>query len=484
MSTTREFRLPDLGEGLTEADIVTWHVQPGDDVELNQVIAEVETAKALVDLPSPVAGIIGKLHAEAGTTVEVGEVIVTFEVPDEDDTKAAEGAPQAAESAAQATEGTQQETERPAPEPAETTAAPEDEAQQPNLVGYGAQDRRGRPKRRRRKAPRDVSSPAAAPPPGREPSQDTRSLRPRATPPVRALARRLGIELEHVSGTGEGGLITRDDVQAASTESTSAGQLEPGTAATTPSPPAAAPGEHEDTDASGRPITRIPIRGVRKHTAAAMVTSAFTAPHASVFLTVDVTDAMQLLEDLRARRTAARVTVLALVARATCLTLGDHPMLRSRWDEEAGEIVRSHHTDLGIAVASDRGLLVPVIRNAHTLGLDALAEALAARVTEAREGRTPPAAMSSGTMTITNVGALGVDGGTPILNPGEPAILALGAVRRQPWEYEDGIALRNVTTLSMSFDHRVVDGEQAANFLADLGALLSNPALALTYGAP
>jgi pyruvate dehydrogenase E2 component (dihydrolipoamide acetyltransferase) len=450
--TLKEFALPDLGEGLTESEIVSWRVAAGDHVTLNQLIADVETAKAVVELPSPVDGVVQALHAEAGDTVEVGAKIVTFEL------------------------------ESSEAEPVETQPEAPAESPEPNLVGYGAgPERSGRPARRKR-----VDAPA-----GRvaaEPRVETHAKhaeRPRSTPPVRHLADQLGVDLTQVIGTGTDGLITRDDVLGAvdgsrATEDTRAvaAPLPPGTitywdAARSGSAPAA-------------PLERrIPVKGVRKHTAAAMVKSAFTAPHACVFLTVDVTPTMELLGRLSERRDLAgtRVTLLALVARAFVIALRSHPELNSRWDDGAQEIITFGSVHLGIAAATDRGLVVPTIRDAESMTLLQLAEALGELTRDARAGTTAPEKLTGSTITISNPGVFGVDAGTPILNPGEAAILALGAVQNRPWEFEGELALRRVMTLSLSFDHRVVDGAEASQFLALLGSLLSDPGLAMLHDA-
>jgi 2-oxoisovalerate dehydrogenase E2 component (dihydrolipoyl transacylase) len=418
--TTREFRLPDLGEGLTESDIVAWRVAEGDSVELNQIIAEVETAKALVEVPSPYAGVVTTLHAREGETVNVGDPLVTFELAGSDATNEADA-------------------DEPAP---------------PNLVGYGATaERSGRPQRRSRSRGTTTAAPARG-------DADRRPERTPSTPPVRVLARRLGVDLESVTGTGEHGLVTRADVEAA--------------AGSTPAP----------TPTTSREDRRIPITGVRKHTAAAMVASAFTAPHVTEFLTVDVTPTMDLLARLREHPLAegTRVTLLTLVANAVCDALGRHPSLNSSWDDAAQEIVQHGAVNLGIAAATERGLIVPNIPDAGALSLLELADALTELTTVARSGRTPVERLRGGTFTITNIGVFGIDAGTPILNPGEAGILAVGAAVRRPWEYRGEIALREVLTLSLSFDHRLVDGEQGSRFLAEVGALLAEPGLALLAG--
>lgn len=470
----RDFALPDLGEGLTESEIVAWRVKVGDHVELNQIIADVETAKAVVELPSPFEGTVTALHAAEGETVNVGEKLFSC------DTGEAAGAADVAAPAQAA-----------ASAPSAVTSAAPEETREPTLVGYGAGAERG-PKRRARRLGGGGGALAADLVPALpehdriEPDTATHSVnglhdaderpeRPRSTPPVRKLARDLGVDLEQVVGTGERGLITRTDVEAAASGmrvgveermgvEEAAGRLETPAVEISPAE------------------TRIPIRGVRKHTAAAMVRSAFTAPHVTEFLTVDVTATMELLAGIRADRAYAghRVTPLTVVAKALCIAAVRTPEVNSRWDEDAQEIVRFGRVNLGIAAATERGLVVPNVKGAERMTLIELADAIASLADTARAGRTSPADLSGGTISITNIGVFGIDAGTPILNPGEAAILAMGAVRRQPWEHRGEIALRDVMTLSLSFDHRLVDGEQGSRFLADIGRILRDPGLALT----
>lgn len=469
----RDFALPDLGEGLTESEIVAWRVQVGDHVELNQIIADVETAKAVVELPSPFEGTVTALHAAEGETVNVGEKLFSC------DTGEAPGADAAASAPAAAAAGTGAAAAAPA-------APQEVEVREPTLVGYGAGVERG-PKRRARRmggsALRDDLVPA---PPEHDriepdtvthaggnglPDADERPERPRSTPPVRKLARDLGVDLEQVVGTGERGLITRADVEAAASGGARASVEE------------AVPVEEAGDRLETRPAEiRIPIKGVRKHTAAAMVRSAFTAPHVTEFLTVDVTATTELLAAIRSDRAYAghKVTPLTVVAKALCIAAARTPEVNSRWDEDAQEIVRFGHVNLGIAAATERGLVVPNVKGAERMTLIGLADAISALAETARAGKTAPADLSGGTISITNIGVFGIDAGTPILNPGEAAILAMGAVRRQPWEHRGEIALRDVMTLSLSFDHRLVDGEQGSRFLADIGRILREPGLALT----
>ncbi|GAA1845246.1 dihydrolipoamide acetyltransferase family protein [Agromyces salentinus] len=468
----REFPLPDLGEGLTESEVVAWRVAVGDRVELNQIVADVETAKAVVELPTPYAGVITALHAVEGETVNVGEPLFSCETGDGASGDSLPGAP-----ATDASEPTPGDADAPS---ATTPERVPDAAPGPNLVGYGARDEGG-PKRRARRAalaadlvPQSVvggdGDAAAAATTVAAEHVVPRPERPRSTPPVRKLARDLGVDLESVPGTGERGLITRADVEAAA----SAGP--------------AADGRPTDATAGGErrmeapSDVRIPIRGVRKHTAAAMVRSAFTAPHVTEFLTIDVTATMDFVRGLREDRAFAghRITPLAVVAKAVCLAARRTPEVNARWEEDTQQIVQFAGVNLGIAAATDRGLVVPNVKAADRLTLVELADAIGELATTAREGRTAPADLTGGTISITNVGVFGIDAGTPILNPGEAAILAMGAVRRLPWEHRGEIALREVMTLSLSFDHRLVDGQQGAAFLTDVGAILRDPARALT----
>ena len=450
--SVREFAMPDLGEGLTESELVSWEVAVGDTVELNQVIAEVETAKALVQLPSPWAGTVTRLLVEPGIVVRVGSPIVAIEVAD------AAG-----------------------PVPAQPPA------RNAVLVGYGPPVEGGeRPQRRSRTALLERhEGPSAAPEPAAEseaavvaepgravagPAAELgarRAERPRSTPPVRKLAADRGVRLELVRGSGERGTITRDDVLRSAAE-----------AATSTAPPRTDTGVGRSTPPDE---TRVPVTGVRRRTAEAMVASAFTAPQATVFLTVDATPTVELLDRLRARRReGARPGLLSVVAKALCVAVARTPEMNARWDEAAGEIVRWRTVNLGIAAATDRGLVVPTVPRANELDVDAIADAIASLSESARAGATTPEALRGGTITISNVGVFGVDAGTPILVPGQAAILAVGALSRRPWEHRGEIALRSVLTLSLSFDHRVVDGQQAATFLADIGAILAEPGVVLT----
>jgi pyruvate dehydrogenase E2 component (dihydrolipoamide acetyltransferase) len=455
----QEFRLPDVGEGLTEAEIVGWQVAAGDTVTVNQVLVEIETAKAVVELPSPFAGTVGELLAEPGATVQVGTPIIAIET--------AGGPAPGDEADAGAKIGEAGKDGRIA-----------------TLVGYGPRQgtARRRPRRGGGAATRSPSAPPAPPAPPGEPAAARETTAPNgsahpngervplATPPVRKLAKDLGVDLRSLAGSGATGAITRDDVRAAASAPAEQAVPAGGTTAGAPAP--------------GRGGSRRePIRGVRKATAAAMVSSAFTAPHVTEFLAVDVTATMALRDRLRGTRAYAEVklTPLAFVAKAVCLAARRTPEVNASWDEAAGEIVYYDHVQLGIAAATPRGLIVPKIRDADTLDLAGLAGALGELTATARSGKTPPADLANGTFTITNVGVFGVDTGTPILNPGEAAILALGAIKPAPWVVDGELAVRTVCQLALSFDHRLVDGEQGSRFLADVGALLEDPGLALTW---
>jgi pyruvate dehydrogenase E2 component (dihydrolipoamide acetyltransferase) len=432
------FLLPDLGEGLTEAEILHWLVAEGDTVTLNQPIVEVETAKAAVEIPSPHAGVVAALHAAEGETLDVGKPLISY------DTDAADPG------------GTAGAEEPPIQGGDLVPDAPKPAAEEKIEVLVGSGPKAGKLSRRPRKQPAPAAPAAASDAPAA-----MAEVRVLAKPPVRKLARELGVDLRAVGRSGPGGSVTRADVQAAAGGGAAAA-------------PAVLPRPEFD------PATReqrIPIKGVRKATAAAMVASAFTAPHVTEFVTVDVTPTMELARSLKTHPDFAgvRVSPLLLVARALLLGVRRHPMINSTWDEAAQEIVVKDYVNLGIAAATPRGLIVPNIKDAGALSLPQLAAALEALVVTARDGKTPPADMQHGTITITNVGVFGVDSGTPILNPGEAAILCFGAVREQPWVHEGEIAIRQVTTLGLSFDHRIVDGQLGSEFLSDVAGMLTDP---------
>ncbi|HEV2640574.1 MAG TPA: dihydrolipoamide acetyltransferase family protein [Actinocrinis sp.] len=500
----KQFRLPDVGEGLTEADILGWAVAVGDEVKVNQVLIEIETAKAAVELPSPFAGTVRELLVEVGQTVDVGTPIITIETAD------AEGG-----SGGSGGSGRTQDSGSSYYPPKPESAAHGQPKREPVLVGYGVSQ--SATTRRARKAhgaathtatgaavgagrpaavpppaaavaapPVAAPAPVAAPPASAVPArvlpqpgtgQSAVTVEPTkvlAKPLVRKLAKDLGVNLALITPTRPDGVITRDLVeQAAAGVSAAPAPAVGGVVAT--AVPAAALADQ-----------RIPIKGVRKATAAAMVSSAFTAPHVTEFLTVDVTRTMKLVQRLRTLPEYADVKVspLLLVAKALLVAIAKHPGVNASWDEAAQEIVQHGSVNLGIAAATPRGLIVPNIKAAQQYSLRGLAGALGELTATAREGRTALADLTGGTITITNVGVFGVDTGTPILNPGEAAILAFGAVRRQPWVVLDKkgrekIKVRSVTTLGLSFDHRMIDGELGSKFLRDVGRVLEEPVASL-----
>ncbi|MFF2747908.1 dihydrolipoamide acetyltransferase family protein [Kitasatospora sp. NPDC058048] len=470
----REFKMPDVGEGLTEAEILSWYVKPGDTVTDGQVVCEVETAKAAVELPIPFNGVVEKLHFPEGSTVDVGTVIISIAVAGEAGA-AAPAAPAAAPAQAQA------------PAPAEEVEPERREV----LVGYGP--RTGTAQRRARRttttrvaattpAPAAAPAPVAAPAPAAPApvAEVPGGERPLAKPPVRKLAKDLGVDLRAVTPTGRDGVITREDVHAHA-----AAQAAPAVAVAEVAGTAVAEPAAPQVPVPAAGDVRVPIKGVRKATAQAMVASAFTAPHVTEFVQVDVTRTMKFVRRLKESGELGRdvrVSPLLIVAKALLTAIKRHPGINAQWDEAAQEIVLKGQVNLGIAAATPRGLIVPNIKDAGSRTLAGLAVSLGELVETARQGKTSPADMQGGTVTITNVGVFGVDTGTPILNPGEAAILAFGAVRELPWVHKGKVVPRQVTTLALSFDHRLVDGELGSKVLADVAALLERPKRLITWG--
>jgi 2-oxoisovalerate dehydrogenase E2 component (dihydrolipoyl transacylase) len=457
----KEFKLPDVGEGLTEADIVAWHVKPGDLVEDGQIIVEIETAKAVVELPCPWDGTVARLLAEEGQTVEVGVPIIAVEVGTSDNAERAEAAaPASAESVS--------DDEAPA----------EESGAHSILVGYGVKASATTRRARRTAAgrPETAEVPTAPEEPVEPPEVPAEpgvpAARALAKPPVRKLAKDLGISLTALAGSGPDGSITRDDVQRAAETGTPVRSAESGNGSRTATS-GTVPGGEE----------RIAVRGVRKHMAAAMVSSAFTAPHVTEFLQVDVTETMAAVRRIRELPEFAelRVSPLLFVARALLVAVARHPLVNSSWDAAAEEIVVKHYVNLGIAVAAERGLIVPNVKHADALTLPELARALQVLTETGRAGKATPADLAGGTITITNVGVFGVDAGTPILTPGETAILAFGQVKDSPWVVDGELAVRKACTLSLSFDHRIVDGELGSAVLRDVGSMLTDPLRILAW---
>ncbi|MFF0201131.1 dihydrolipoamide acetyltransferase family protein [Streptomyces sp. NPDC005017] len=467
-ASVREFKMPDVGEGLTEAEILKWYVQVGDTVTDGQVVCEVETAKAAVELPIPYDGVVRSLHFPEGTTVDVGTSIIAVDVSG-GAAPAEAPAPAAAPAAA--------------PAPAAQDEAAEPQGRQPVLVGYGvaASSTKRRPRKGAEAPAVKVQAAVQGELNGHAPAAPAAPAlgRPLAKPPVRKLAKDLGVDLATVVPTGPDGIITREDVHRAATPQAEAPAPAAAPVPVAASVPAPAPAASYDTARE----TRVPVKGVRKMTAQAMVGSAFTAPHVTEFVTVDVTRTMKLVDELKRDRDmqGLRVNPLLLIAKALLVAIKRNPDVNASWDEANQEIVLKRYVNLGIAAATPRGLIVPNIKDAHDKTLPQLAEALGELVSTAREGKTSPAAMQGGTVTITNVGVFGVDTGTPILNPGESAILAVGAIKLQPWVHKGKVKPRQVTTLALSFDHRLVDGELGSKVLADLAAVLEQPKRLITW---
>jgi 2-oxoisovalerate dehydrogenase E2 component (dihydrolipoyl transacylase) len=475
-----QFLLPDVGEGLTEAEIVSWKVAPGEPVAVNQVIVEIETAKSLVELPSPFEGTVGALLVSEGQTVEVGTPIITV--------TGAEGSP----APAPVSEVAQAEADA-----AQSVSHEEDEPKAGAvLVGYGAAGH-GTSRRRRVTHPGTAAIPVAVTPvvpapaavPAAAPSvPDSAAAAPVVTsappaapasapaapagasavgsapviakPPIRKLAKDLGVDLTTVTPTGPIGDITRDDVLREATQASVFRNIQ------TP----AWPDDRED---------RIPVKGVRKAIATAMTTSAFSAPHVSLFVDVDATRTMEFVKRLKnsADFVGVKISPLLIVAKAIIWAVRRNPTVNSTWTDE--EIIVRHYVNLGIAAATPRGLIVPNVKEAQGMSLLELAKALEELTLVAREGKTPPADMAGGTITITNIGVFGMDTGTPILNPGEVGIVALGTIKQKPWVVDGEVRPRYVTTVGASFDHRVVDGDVASRFLADVASIIEEPALLL-----
>ncbi|QDO87309.1 2-oxo acid dehydrogenase subunit E2 [Ornithinimicrobium ciconiae] len=528
-----QFNLPDPGEGLVEADIVTWKVKVGDEVKVNDIVVEIETAKSLVELPIPWAGTVQEILVEEGATVEVGAPIIVIDTGDGGGTGGSGGAEagQAGASGEQASSGGDTVgTAAPGTQAAPGEATPEEPTREANLVGYGPSA--GATQRRARRSaatpsapqaqpavqaqavtqaqPEPVAQPAPAPAPVAEPVAPAGpSL---AKPPVRKYAKDKGVDLRSVPATREDGVITRADVDAylvagsapavgalsAGAAAGAAGATHAATAPAAAAPQTPATGSDAASapaytapvfDRTGERETRTPVKGVRKMTAQAMTSSAFSAPHVTEFITVDVSATMELVTRLKSDREfrGVRVNPMLLVAKAVCLAVKRNPGMIAVWDEAAQEVVQKNYLNLGIAAATPRGLMVPNIKDADLMDLRQLADAMANLVETARAGRTQPAEMSGGCITITNVGVFGVDTGTPIINPGESAIVAFGAVRRQPWvvtapDGSEEIVPRWITQLAVSFDHRLIDGELGSMFLADLAAILEDPGRALVWG--
>ncbi len=453
------FLLPDVGEGLVEAEIVAWKVAVGDTVTLNQPLVDIETAKATVELPSPFAGTVTALHGAVGDVMAVGAPLVVIET----------GAASAAPSAAPA------DTAAPA---APAAPAPAGAGRTPVLVGYGVAEDDAVVTRRRRRTPAAPTAPAAPPAPA---TAGAASRPVRTTPPVRLYAKQHGLNLATILGTGRDGLITRDDVERALAGT-------PAVAPTTTLAPVTTTsrfvGRELESWSSGPLEERIPVRGVLRSMADAMVQSAFGAPHAAVWVRVEATGTVALLESLRERPNFAgvRLSPLAVVALAVCDAARHFPGLNSSFDAAAQEVVVRRRVNLGIAANTPHGLIVPNIKGADTLDLRAMAVALNELVDVARAGTTTPEAMLQTTLSITNVGPFAVDGAVPILPPGTGAIIAVGQMAKRPWVVGDDVVARPTVDLSMSFDHRQIDGALASAAIAHIGRFITDPAAAIIGG--
>ncbi len=455
----KPFLLPDVGEGLTEAEIVSWHVAVGDEVVINQVVVEIETAKSLVELPSPLVGTVTRLLAKEGETVEVGSPI--FMVGESMADAAGSVAPSAsirdapAASAAPGAGIDHGELAQATRDVAATIAVEEpaaDEKPGAVLVGYGSA---GNASSRRRRGGQTVGAPER---PASVPAAHAAPVI--AKPPIRKLAKDLDVDLHTVEATGLAGEITREDVVRHASQASVFRNIQ------TPD----APDDREE---------RIPVKGVRKAIANAMVDSAFTAPHVSVFVDVDATRTMEFVKRLKTSPDFAGVKVspLLIMAKAMIWAVRRNPMVNSAWTDE--EIIVRHFVNLGVAAATPRGLIVPNVKDSQNLSLLQLAKSLEQLTLTARDGRTQPADMANGTITLTNIGVFGMDTGTPILNPGEVAIVALGTIKQKPWVVDGEVRPRFVTTIGASFDHRVVDGDVASRFVADVASVIEEPALLL-----
>lgn len=449
------FNLPDVGEGLTEADIVSWRVAVGDTVEVNDVICEIETAKSLVELPVPFAGTVEELVADEGETLEVGQPLIRISA------EPGEGSEPEEPSAA-----------KPAKEKKQKAAvkAPKEEKQQA-LVGSGPKADAAKARTRTRPAALDLVDLTGLDireSPRRGAGGDIADIVQKASPPVRALAKRLGVAVWDLVGSGRNGQITRDDVQRQAQQESTAGTAE---LEGHPVPPGF--GQLYD----GPREERVEVHGVRKATALNVSASASKVPHVSVFKEVDITATMELRVALRndPDYEGLSVSPLLFAAKAIIRAARRNPQVNATWHDS--HYTLCNYVNLGIAAATPRGLIVPVVHEAQTYNTKGLAAAIAALTVDARQGKTTPAQMQGGTISITNVGTLGLDFGTPILPPGQASIVVLGAVRTKPWVVKGQIVPREIMTVGGSFDHRLIDGDLAGAFISDVAAALEQPGL-------
>lgn len=448
------FLLPDVGEGLVEAEIVAWKVNVGDVVTLNQPLVDIETAKATVELPSPYAGTVVTLHGNVGDVMEVHKPLITFEVG---------GVVSSATTVAH---------------DAPPISTPSVEKREAVLVGYGVTNEEGVATRTRR---RQGTSARVIPPTSSAPVAATA---PRSTPPVRLYAKQHGLDIATLTGTGRDGLVTRHDVDQALSGAPATSPVRVVAVPTGPTSTSRFVGRDLEPWATGPKEERFAVKGVLRSMADAMTQSAFSAPHAAVWMRVDVTRTMELLTSLKGRPAlgATKLSPLTIVALAFCDAARHYPGINSSFDAANGEVVVRRRVNLGIAADTPRGLIVPNIKDADQLDLVAMAQAQAVLVEKARAGTTTPNEMIGTTLTITNVGPFGVDAAMPILPPGTGAILAVGRFAKAPWVVDDEVVVRYVTELAMSFDHRQVDGALASRVLAHVARFLEDPAAALLVG--
>ena len=462
------FLLPDVGEGLVEAEIVTWKVSVGDTVKLNQPLVDIETAKATVELPSPYEGTVVTLHGNVGDVMEVHKPLITFEVGGK-----AGSAPAA-----------------PVVEVPAEAAAPASigEGREAVLVGYGVANEDGvvTRKHRRQGAQAPASpTPVTAPAPMITVANGTvGALAPRSTPPVRLYAKQHGLDIAALAGTGRDGLITRNDVERALSGEPAAAPVRTSAPITGPNSTSRFVGRELESWATGPKEERIPVKGVLRSMSDAMVQSAFSAPHASVWVRLDATKTVELLASLKQRANLAgvRLSPLTMVALALCDAARHYAGINSSFDSAAGEVIVRRSVNLGIAADTPRGLIVPNIKGADQLDLVGMAQALNVLVEKARNGTTTPNEMIGTTLTITNVGPFGVDAAMPILPPGTGVILAVGQIAKAPWVVNDEVVVRHVVELAMSFDHRQVDGALASRALSHVAHYLEDPAAAIIAG--
>ena len=471
------FLLPDVGEGLVEAEIVTWKVKVGDVVTLNQPLVDIETAKATVELPSPYAGTIVALHGNVGDVMEVHKPLITFDV-------GGSGGPAPASAP---TADVAPDAPAPAKEASDKEAGSVGEGREAVLIGYGVANEDAVVTRKHR---RQSGSPAPAPvaaAPAAPTAVPSTSPSPRSTPPVRLYAKQHGVDIASLTGTGRDGLITRDDVEQALSGAPSA----PRVSAPRVSAPITGPdttsrfvGRDLEPWSSGPKEERIPVKGVLRSMAEAMVQSAFTQPRAAVWVRVDATRTMDLVASLKQQPNLAgvRLSPLAIISLAVCDAARHFPGINSSFDTAANEVVVRRSVNLGIAANTPRGLIVPNIKGADQLDLVGMASALTVLVDKAREGTTTPNDMIGTTLSITNVGPYGVDAAIPILPPGTGAILAVGQIAKAPWVVDDEVVVRQVVELALAFDHRQVDGAMASAVLSHIGRFLHDPAAAIIAG--